>query len=165
MKCPRTCAATESTLSAARPARCASAIRPGCINEAVSMKVQLRVQATVLEISVVIENNSRQTWTPGNFSLGWQLYDPRSEVFIEEGAWTPVPADVPPGSSAEFDIAIPFQPDSGSYEVYISPIQQPDGWAYARGERFVRIGVEAVDGQLRILEHEITTVRSLRWRR
>jgi lipopolysaccharide transport system permease protein len=129
------------------------------------MNVQLRVQATVLEISVVVENNSRQTWTPDNFSLGWQFYDPLSSVFIEEGAWTRVAADVPPGSSAKFDIAIPFQPDSGSYEVYLSPIQQPDGWAYARGERFVRIGVEAVDGQLRILEHEITTVRWLRWRR
>jgi lipopolysaccharide transport system permease protein len=129
------------------------------------MNVQLRVQATVLEISVIVENNSRQTWTHDNFSLGWQFYDPLSSVFIEEGAWTRVAADVPPGSSAKFDIAIPFQPDSGSYEVYLSPIQQPDGWAYARGERFVRIGVEAVDGQLRILEHEITTVRWLRWRR
>jgi lipopolysaccharide transport system permease protein len=129
------------------------------------MKVQLRVQATTLEISVVVENKSRQTWTPDNFSLGWQLYDPRSSVFIEEGAWTPVAAHVPPGSSAQFDIAIPFQPDSGSYEVYLSPIQQPDGWGYARGERFLRIGVEAVDGRLRILENEITTVRSLRWRR
>jgi lipopolysaccharide transport system permease protein len=129
------------------------------------MKVQLRVQAATLEISVVVENKSRQTWTPDNFSLGWQLYDPRSSVFIEEGAWTPVAADVPPGSSAQFDIAIPFQPDSGSYEVYLSPIQKPGGWGYARGERFLRIGVEAVDGRLRILENEITTVRSLRWRR
>jgi lipopolysaccharide transport system permease protein len=129
------------------------------------MNVQLRVQATVLEISVVVENNSRHTWTPDNFSLGWQLYDPRSSVFIEEGAWTPVAADVPPGSSARFDIAIPFLPDSGEYEVYLSPIQQPDGWGYARGERFLRVGVEAREGQLRILAHEITTVRSLRWRR
>jgi lipopolysaccharide transport system permease protein len=129
------------------------------------MNVQLRVQATVLEISVVVENNSRHTWTPDNFSLGWQLYDPRSSVFIEEGAWTPVAADVPPGASARFDIAIPFLPDSGEYEVYLSPIQQPDGWGYARGERFLRVGVEAREGQLRILAHEITTVRSLRWRR
>jgi lipopolysaccharide transport system permease protein len=129
------------------------------------MKVQLRVQATVLEISAAVENNSRQTWTPGNYSLGWQLYDPQSGVFIEEGAWTPVPADVPPGSSAKFDIAIPFQPDSGEYEVYLSDVQPLLGWGYARGEPFLRIGVQAVDGQLRILEHEITTARSLRWRR
>jgi lipopolysaccharide transport system permease protein len=131
--------------------------------------IQLRVQGAALHTSVVVENRSRETWTPETFSLGWQFYDPRSRVFIEEGAWTPVAADVPPGSSVRFDIAIPIPPDSGGYEIYLSHIQPPDGWGYARGERFLRIGVEAQDGpngdgQLRILEHEITTVRSLRWR-
>ena len=129
------------------------------------MKAQVSAQGTVLQIAAVVENDSRQTWTPETFSLGWQLYDPQTGVFIEEGAWTPVNADVPPGSSAKFDIAIPFSTDSGAYEVYLSHIQPPDGWGYARGDRFLRIGVEAVDGQLRILDHEITTVRSLRWRR
>jgi lipopolysaccharide transport system permease protein len=129
------------------------------------MRAQLRAQGTVLQISAVVENKSRKTWTHENFSLGWQLYDPQSSVFIEEGAWTPVSADIPPGASAKFDIEIPFEPDSGGYEVYLSPIQRPDGWAYARGERFLRIGVEAVDGQLRVLKQETTTVRTLRWRR
>jgi lipopolysaccharide transport system permease protein len=127
--------------------------------------VQLRAVGNELQVSVVIENRSRETWPAENFSLGWQLYDPTSGVFIEEGAWTPVAADVPPGSSAQFDIAIPIASDAGAYEVYLSAIQPPDGWAYARGERFLRIGVEGVDGQLRVLDHEITTMRSLRWRR
>jgi len=127
--------------------------------------IQLRTQASELRISVVIENRSRKTWTPDNFSLGWQFYDPQSGSFIEEGAWTPVSADVPPGAAATFDIAIPFPPDSGGYEVYLSPIQQPDGWAYDRGEQFLRIGLEALDGSLRVLTNEITTVRALRWRR
>ncbi len=127
--------------------------------------VQLRVQGAALHISVVVENRSHQTWTPENFSLGWQFYEPQSSIFIEEGARTPVPADVPPGSSVQFDIAIPVTPDSGGYEIYLSGVQPLLGWEYARGERFLRIAVEAVDGQLRILEHEITTVRSLRWRR
>ena len=129
------------------------------------MKVHVGAQGTSLQVSVVIDNESRQTWTPENFSLGWQLYDPQSSVFIEEGAWAPVPADVPPGASARFDLEIPFQPDSGAYEVYVSPIQPPDGWAYARGGRFVRIRVEAGNDQLQILGHEITTIRSVRWRR
>jgi lipopolysaccharide transport system permease protein len=128
---------------------------------------ELRIlpRGSVLEVSVSIKNKSRETWTPEKFSLGWQFYDPQSSVFIEEGAWTPLSADVPPGASAQFEIAIPIPSDSGGYEVYLSHIQQPGGWGYARGERFVHIGVEAVDGQLRILEQEITTVRSLRWRR
>jgi lipopolysaccharide transport system permease protein len=127
--------------------------------------VQLRAEGAVLRISVTLENKSRETWTPENFSLGWQFYDPQSSVFIEEGVWMPVASDVPPGASAQFDIAIPIPSDSGGYEIYLSHIQPPDGWSYARGERFLRIGVEAIDGRLSILEHEITTVRSLRWRR
>jgi lipopolysaccharide transport system permease protein len=127
--------------------------------------VQLRAEGTVLQISVALQNRSRETWTPETFSLGWQFYDPQSSIFIEEGVWTPVAADVPPGASVQFDIAIPIPSDSGGYEIYLSHIQPPDGWSYARGERFLRIGVEAADGQLRILDHEITTVRSLRWRR
>jgi len=122
-------------------------------------------QGTVVRIAAVVQNKSRQAWTPGTFSLGWQLYDPQTGVFIEEGAWTPLGADVPPGSSAHFDIAIPIDSDSGAYEIYVSSVHPPDGWSYARGEPFLRIGVEAVDGQLRILEHEITTLRWLRWRR
>jgi len=129
------------------------------------MKVQVRVEGDILRVSAAIQNESREKWTAETFSLGWQLYDPKSSVFIEEGAWTPVAADVPPGASATFEIGIPFPPDSGAYEVYVSTIQPPDGWAYARGERFLHIGVEAADGQLRILNQEITTVRSLRWRR
>jgi lipopolysaccharide transport system permease protein len=129
------------------------------------MKVDVRTQGSSLQVSVVIENKSRETWTPENFSLGWQLYDPQSSVFIEEGAWIPVPTDVPPGATAKFDIEIPFQSDSGAYEVYVSPIQPPDGWAYAQGERFLRIRVEAGNSQLQVLGHEITTVRSVRWRR
>lgn len=127
--------------------------------------VQLQPQGASLCISVLLENNSRQTWTPENFSLGWQFYDPASRAFIEEGAWTPVAADVPPGATARFDLSIPFVPDSGGYEVYLSPIRQPDGWAHDRGERFLRIGVEALDGVLRVSENEITTLRALRRRR
>ncbi len=128
------------------------------------MKAEVRAQGTELQISIVLENRSRQIWTPENFSLGWQLYDPQSSVFIEDGAWTPVSTDVPPGSTAKFDIAIPFQPDSGSYEVYVSPIEKPSGWAYDRGERFLRVDVSAENSQLQVLGQEITTVRSLRWR-
>lgn len=126
--------------------------------------LELRTEDSALEVSIVVENKSRQTWTPENFSLGWQFYDPQSGVFIEEGRWTPVSTDVAPGETAQFNLVIPILPDSGGYEVYLSPIQS-SGWAYDRGERFVRLGVESAGGRLRVLENEITTVRSLRWRR
>lgn len=124
--------------------------------------VRVSVLDSVLKVSLSMENRSRGTWKPENFSLGWQLFDPQSNLFIEEGDWTPVSGDVPPGAAAKFEIAIPFAPESGAYEIYLSHLQPSDGWAYARGEAFLRI---VVDGQRRVLSQEITTVRSLRWRR
>ena len=52
---------------------------------------------------VVLENKSRQAWTPENFSLGWQFFDPETNFFILEGAWAPVPREVPPGQSVTFE--------------------------------------------------------------
>ena len=77
-------------------------------------------------------------------------------------------SDVAPGATANFEISIPFPPEAGAYEIYLSHIQPAGGWAYTRGEPFLRILVEAVAegwAELRILAQEITTVRSLRLRR
>lgn len=127
--------------------------------------VQVRAQGAALRVSFDIQNNSREAWTAENFSAGYQLFDPQTDFFIEEGAWTPVARDVQPRGTANFEIAIPFHPEPGAYDVYVSHIQPSSGWAYARGGAFLRILVEVSDGEVRILEHEITTVRSLRLRR
>ncbi len=127
--------------------------------------VQVRVQASSLDIRVSVENKSSQAWKPENFSLGWQFFDPETSFFILEGTWTPVAREVAPGESTAFEISIPFPPEEGAYEIYVSPIEQPDGWAYARGEPFLRIAAQASGGQVRVLEHEIATAQSLRLRR
>ena len=134
-------------------------------NTAEFRDVRLRAQGFTLDVSLNIQNKSREQWTAENFSLGWQFFDPRSNLFIEEGAWTPVAGDVPPGAHAQFEISIPFSPEPGAYEIYLSHIQPRDGWAYTHGEPFLRILVEVCDGELRVLAQEITTARSLWWRR
>jgi lipopolysaccharide transport system permease protein len=131
--------------------------------------VRVRTEGSVLKIALTIGNKSRETWAVGNFSLGWQFFDPKSNVFIEEGAWTPVAGDVPPGATANFEISIPLPPEAGAYEIYISHLQPAEGWAYTRGEPFLRVLVEVVpdgaDSRLRVLSQELTTVRALRFRR
>jgi lipopolysaccharide transport system permease protein len=126
--------------------------------------VRVQARGSVLEASLSIENKSRQTWTNQNFSLGWQFFDPQSNRFLEEGAWTPVAGDVAPGEAARFELSIPM-PDAGAYEIYVSHIQPPAGWAYARGEPFLRILVQASEGGLQVVAQEMATLRSLRWRR
>jgi lipopolysaccharide transport system permease protein len=126
--------------------------------------VRVQARGSVLEASLSIENKSRQTWTNQNFSLGWQFFDPQSNRFLEEGAWTPVAGDVAPGDAARFELSIPM-PDAGAYEIYVSHIQPPASWAYARGEPFLRILVQASEGGLEVVAQEMATLRSLRWRR
>jgi lipopolysaccharide transport system permease protein len=127
--------------------------------------VHAGARGMVLEVSLAVQNHSRKTWTPENFSVGWQFFDPQSDLFIEEGAWTPVNREVPPGAAGNFEISIPFSPQAGRYEVYLSHIQPSDGWAYAHGEPFLHLVVDAGDAQVSVLAQEITTVRALRWRR
>jgi len=127
--------------------------------------VRVAVHGSELQVSLIIENRSRETWTASNFAIGWQFFDPQSSLFIEEGARTPVASDIQPGAAAQFEIPIPFPPEPGAYEIYISPIRPSDGWAYARGGAFLRILVESADGVLHVEAQEITTVRSLRWRK
>ena len=72
---------------------------------------------------------------------------------------------MPPGQTVSFELLIPFPPEAGGYQIYISPIQQPEGWAYRRGLPFLRIVAEASDGEVRVLDHEIATAAGLRLRR
>jgi lipopolysaccharide transport system permease protein len=127
--------------------------------------VQVRSQGASLDVRVQVENKSRDTWKPENFSLGWQFFDPQTNLLILEGAWKPVAGQVAPGETASFEISIPFAPEDGGYQIYLSHIESSGGWAYAHGAPFVRLAVEASDGQVRVLEQEIATLRGLRWRR
>ncbi len=116
--------------------RCASVIRRGCINEKpVPGCNGSRAQGSVLEVSLSIENKSRETWTPESLSLGWQFFDPQSNLFIEEGAWTPVAAMFRRVRPRNLKSRSRFRPEAGAYEIYVSHIQPSGGWAYARGER------------------------------
>ena len=126
--------------------------------------VAVRAQGAELKLSFALLNQSREVWKPGRLSLGWQFFDPDSHLFLEEGAWVALEREVAPGESAKFELSIAFPPQDGAYEIYVSYIEASE-WAYARGESFLRILAESSNGQLRLLDHQITTVRALGWRR
>jgi homopolymeric O-antigen transport system permease protein len=128
-------------------------------------EVTAEAQGSSLHIRLKVENTSRQIWKPETFSLGWQFFDPETNLFLSEGKWMPVEADVAPGQTVSFDLSIALPPQPGGYQIYVSAITQPDGWMYFRGEPFLRIAAQTADGEVRILDHEVTTVRRLRWRR
>jgi lipopolysaccharide transport system permease protein len=127
-------------------------------------EVELRAEGPTLQLRVALENKSRETWKPENFFLGWQFFDPQTNFFIQEGEWTPLPNSVGPGETAAIKMSIVFPPEAGGYLIYVSPIQQPEGWAYERGEPFLRIEAQTSDGKVGLLSQSITTRRAQRAR-
>lgn len=127
--------------------------------------LQISADGLSLRVRLVLENRSGRTWSSETWSLGWQFFDPASGVFILEGKWIALARDVPPGQSEAFDLSIAFPPEPGNYQIFISPIEQPGGWAYAQGEPFVRVLAEVAGGAVTIHDQEVTTWRQLRWRR
>ncbi len=86
--------------------------------------------------------------------LGYQIYDPETGTFILEGPWqAPTPT---------LEIAVP--PERGRYRIYLSPIDEQTGWAYARNEPFLLIEAAVEHGRATLLESRLTTLRSVRLR-
>ncbi len=128
-------------------------------------ELEIHSDGLTLRVHVALENSGREAWPNKSMSLGWQFYDPETNRFILEGEWAALTRDVAPAESELFDISIAFPPEPGGYEVFISTIRQPEGWAYTRGAPFVRIRAEVSGGEVRVLEQEITTAGALRRRR
>lgn len=127
--------------------------------------VQVQAEGGSLQVRMNLENRSGKAWSPQNFSIGWQFIDPETNSFIQDGAWTPVESEVPPGAAAAFQIVIPFPPEPAGYRVYVSTVEERSGWGYNRGEPFLLISAEIAGGQVHVLEHRIATRNQLRWQR
>ena len=127
--------------------------------------VRVEANGSAITVHVLLENRTAAAWKPGKFSLGWQFFDPLTNRFILEGEWTPVAAEVSPGAEATFDLSIPLPPDTGAYQIYVSPIEEAEGWAYMHGRPFLRIDADASAEGTRLLGQEIVTRSRMRWRR
>lgn len=128
------------------------------------LAVNLRAGERTLGVALKLKNNSRRTWKKESFFIGWQYFDPETNRFIQEGQWTPIPADVAPGETLDTQLTLNFPPETGGYRIYISPLEQPAGWAYTRGDRFLIIDARIANRALVVSGHELTNTRVLRLR-
>jgi lipopolysaccharide transport system permease protein len=127
-------------------------------------KTSVEADGRVLRIRLTLKNKDEHAWKPGDFFLGWQWFDPDTNLFIREGAWTPIERPVASDESMNIELNIDFPPEPGGYRVYVSPLEQSAGWAYDSGERFLIIDAAMVERHLRVLRSETTTKQVLRWR-
>lgn len=95
----------------------------------------------------------------GAHTVGWQLFDPDSGQYLSEGDWTPVE-----NGTARVDIRLPEW--IGRYHVYVSEVDDSNGWGYKNGRRFLLMdaGIDS-DGHAVFSDPRVTTLRRMRLKR
>lgn len=93
----------------------------------------------------------------GASAVGWQIHDPVTGTFVQEGEWLPV-------RDGDAEVRVDLPPERGRYHVYVSPVDETRGWDYQRGRRFLLIEAEVEAGKARLLNTAVTTVFALRAR-
>lgn len=91
-------------------------------------------------------------------TIGYQIFDPETSMFICEGDWHPA-------SSGETTIRIVLPPEKGYYDVYVSELDEQQQWNYTRGEPFTLIQAFVEGGRATLLQAGVTTLRRQRVRR
>jgi lipopolysaccharide transport system permease protein len=94
--------------------------------------------------------------TNGAPSLGWQVYDPHTGLFVSEGDWL----EAPGGQLTELTLRLPDS--AGRYRVFVSTRDDATGWHYARGARFLVVDAEVSGGgETRLIRSATRTLRTL----
>lgn len=128
--------------------------------------VELDTRDGALRASLRLVNRSGAPWLRAEgFAVGYQVFDPDSQLFIEDGVWQPLDADVAPGESAATELSIRLPREKGRYYVYVSPVEESRGWHYARGAPFLLIEAEVDGGVARLVRSKVTTLRAMRFRK
>src|SRR4051812_9998127 len=128
-------------------------------------QIAVDVDAATRTISIRFRlvNRSHLDWRIAEgFVIGWQIYDPDTATFIQEGAWTQLTEDLASAQMADVALTIELPPERGQYHVYVSPMTPKDGWFYARNETFVLIDATVEHGAARVNGAAPTTVSALR---
>jgi lipopolysaccharide transport system permease protein len=79
--------------------------------------------------------------------IGWQLYDPSTGAFLQEGEWSEV-------AGREADLRIPLPAEAGAYRVQVAPVKDR--------ARFIAIEATVGAGTLEIGTPRIVTAASVR---
>jgi lipopolysaccharide transport system permease protein len=129
------------------------------------LSFEVDAEARLLRARFLLINHSDSTWKPdGSFAMGWQVYDPESATFIQEGEWQRLDEDLAPAQMREMEVVAQLPPERGHYHVYVSTIDS-DRWAYSRNEPFVLLDATVERGVATLNEARVTTLRTLRRRK
>jgi lipopolysaccharide transport system permease protein len=129
--------------------------------------LQVRVDGSTLRIDFGLEHRGHERWTHAQkLALGWQLYDPDTSAFLAEGDWLPVEQELNPGERhAVTALPVELPREAGRYRVYLSALNEPDGWFYEQRWPFVVIEAHVNGaGEATVDSAEVTTLAGLQRR-
>ena len=127
----------------------------------------LTVQAdgSRLTVSFTLEHRGQDRWTfAQKLALGWQVYDPETSAFLAEGDWLALDREMNPGDTQAIqDLIVELPREAGHYRVYLSALNELDGWFYEQQWPFV-VMEASVDrqGAATVQSTVVTTLAGLR---
>ena len=126
----------------------------------------VQVDGLTLRVGFALEHRGNERWTrQQKLALGWQLYDPDTSAFLAEGDWVPVERELDPGERYSVTaLPVELPREAGRYRVYLSALNEVDGWFYEQHWPFVVIEAHVDAGQAVVDSAEVTTLAGLRQR-
>ena len=116
-----------------------------------------------VEVRFNLRNTSGDSWRPAEgFATGFHIFDAETGTLIVDGERQAPSADVAPGASAPVDLRFALPPESGRYDVYISPMRENVCWFYTQGWPFLRVEATVEDGRARLARVRVVTLRRVR---
>ena len=119
-----------------------------------------------LSVTLELRNKGRQTWSSTDgFRAGYQIFDSDTNNWLLDGPRTEFLEPVAPGDSTRVVLRVELPADPGSYQVFVSPLQEDVAWFFERRSPFLLIDVEVSDSGIRVRREAAVTLRTLRLRR
>jgi hypothetical protein len=110
-----------------------------------------------------LRNTSGDAWRPEEgFAAGFHIYDSETGTLVVDGERQPPPGDVAPGGSVPVDLRFALPPESGRYDVFISPMRENVCWYYTLGWPFLRVEAVVEDGRARLERVHVVTLGTVR---
>jgi len=110
-----------------------------------------------------LRNTSGDSWRPQEgFAAGFHIYDSDTGTLVVDGERQPPPGDVAPGGSMPVNLGFTLPPESGRYDVYISPMRENVCWFYMLGWPFLRVEAIVEEGRARLERVRVVTQSTVR---
>jgi len=127
------------------------------------LQPEVKTSGLSLEVSFELENRASEPLGDAiGFSVGWQLFDPETALFISEGNWAGLDHTLQPGQRASMALTVNLPPEHGRYHVYVSPRTKTDGWQYEHQLPFLLVAAEVGEGAANVTNCGMTTLGTLR---